>query len=111
MKNSFSLADELLFADDYGTRDENFNPKEGPLRKAGVRSPILVDPVYQVGEYSGRTPRPAPRVKPEAEDIASKSKGTVSKLFVTEEKRYSDYYNKPSKNNVLMHSVRQLISF
>ena len=88
-----------LISDDYqDTRDENINPKDGPLRKAGVRSPILVDPVYQNGEYSGRTPRPMARVKPEAEEIARKSMGSVSKLFENEERRYDQYNTKPSKN-------------
>ncbi|XP_076819114.1 uncharacterized protein LOC143464936 isoform X2 [Clavelina lepadiformis] len=80
----------------YDTRDENIDPRNGPLRKAGVRSPILVDPVYQTGDYSGRTPRPAPRVKPEANEIATKSMGTVGKLFTTQERRY-DEYTKPKK--------------
>jgi len=86
-----------FISDDYHCRDENINPKDGPLKKAGIRGPILVDPVYQKGDYSGRTPRPAPRVKPEAEEIANKSKGSVSKLFVTEDKRYNDYHTKTSK--------------
>ncbi|XP_078486279.1 uncharacterized protein LOC100185589 [Ciona intestinalis] len=78
------------------TRDENINPEKGPLRQAGVRSPILVDPMYRSGEYSGRTPRPVPRVRPEAEEIATKSKGTVGNLFVTNERRYNEI-SKPRK--------------
>nr|XP_002124341.1 enkurin domain-containing protein 1-like isoform X2 [Ciona intestinalis] len=78
------------------TRDENINPEKGPLRQAGVRSPILVDPMYRNGEYSGRTPRPVPRVRPEAEEIATKSKGTVGNLFVTNERRYNEI-SKPRK--------------
>ena len=74
-----------------GVDDENMNPQEGPLRKVGVRSPILVDPVYK-DNYTGRTPRPAPRVKPEAEEIANKSKGVVARILAQEQPRY---YDKP----------------
>lgn len=88
----------LIFCvDEYQySRDENIDPKKGPMRQAGVRSPILVDPVYTKGQYSDRTPRPVPRVRPEAEEIATRSKGTVAKLFVTEERRYNDF-TKPSE--------------
>ena len=57
------------------------------MKKAGIRGPILVDPIYKEN-YTGRTPRPGPRVKPEAAEIASKSQGVVAKLFVTSERRY-----------------------
>lgn len=28
---------------------ENINPKEGPMRKLGIKGPILVDPIYNKG--------------------------------------------------------------
>lgn len=62
--------------------DNNIEPKNGPLRKAGIRNPILVDPVYNQGVYSGRTPKPVPRVRPEASEYAMKSKGVVGNLLV-----------------------------
>lgn len=68
--------------------DENMNP-DGPLKKVGIRSPILVDPVYK-DNYTGRTPRPAPRVKPEAEEIANKAKGVIARIMAEEEPRYFD---------------------
>ena len=53
----------------------------GPMRYVGVKSPILVDPVYNGGKYSNRSARPVPRVRPEAEEVAEKSKGCVGRLF------------------------------
>lgn len=72
------------------------NPKNGPLRKAGIKNPILVDPVYNKGEYSGRSPRPAPRVKPEASEWAERSRGTVGNLLKTPDVRFFKSA-KPSK--------------
>jgi len=69
--------------------DENMNPEQGPMRKVGIRSPILVDPVYK-DNYTGRTPRPAARVKPEAEEIANKSKGVIARIIAEEQPRYFD---------------------
>jgi len=70
------------------TIEGDIDPRaSGPMKKAGIRGPILVDPIYKEN-YTGRTPRPGPRVKPEAAEIASKSQGVVAKLFVTSERRY-----------------------
>ena len=55
--------------------------ENGPLKYAGVRSPILVDPVYNGGKYSNRSARPVPRVRPEAAEVAEKSKGCMGVLF------------------------------
>ena len=51
------------------------------MRYAGVKSPILVDPVYNGGKYSNRSARPVPRVRPEAAEVAEKSKGSMGMLF------------------------------
>ena len=53
----------------------------GPMRHAGVRSPIVVDPIYNGGKYSNRSAKPVPRVKAEASEIAEKSKGCMDVLF------------------------------
>lgn len=72
------------------TREGDIDPRgSGPMKKAGIRGPILVDPIYKEN-YTGRTPRPAPRVKAEASEIANKSKGVVAKLFVEPERRYHE---------------------
>lgn len=51
------------------------------MKHAGVRSTIPVDVVYTRGQYSNRSARPVPRVKPEAAQIAEKSKGCMDVLF------------------------------
>jgi len=55
--------------------------EKGPMRHAGVRSPILTDPIYNSGQYSNRSARPVPRVRPEAEEVAEKAKGCMGMLF------------------------------
>ena len=51
------------------------------MKHIGIRSPILVDPVYNGGKYTNRTARPVPRVRPEASEVAEKAKGSVGLLF------------------------------
>lgn len=75
----YGRPDPELYGDARGI--ENINPKEGPMKKAGIKGPIAVDPIYNKGVYSGRSPRPAARVKPEASEIAEKSKGSVGNLL------------------------------
>ena len=60
---------------------QKVNMDNGPMRYAGVKSPILVDPVYNGGKYTGRSARPIPRVRPEAAEVAEKAKGCVGMLF------------------------------
>ena len=59
----------------------DYSQLKGPLKFAGVRSPIATDPIYNEGKYSNRSLRPQPRVKPEAAEIADKSQGCMGILF------------------------------
>ena len=73
-----------------GTLGGDIDPRAaGPMKKLGIRGPILADPIYKEN-YTGRTPRPAARVKSEAAEIANKSRGVVAKLFSDEVRRYDD---------------------
>lgn len=54
-----------------------------------ISSPIPYDPGYggrvegRRNSWSASNERPKPRVKPEAEEIANKAKGTIANLLVT----------------------------
>lgn len=74
----------------------NVSQTAGPMRHMGVSSPIPVDPVYNNGKYSNRSARPVARVKPEAEEIAEKSKGCVGLLFSN--------YGRPDPCEILLFS-------
>ncbi|XP_039249359.2 enkurin domain-containing protein 1-like isoform X1 [Styela clava] len=81
----YGKPDPVYYGESRGA--ENINPKEGPLRKAGVKGPILVDPIYNKGQYTGRSPKPVPRVKSEASEIAEKHKGCIQNLLKTPDVR------------------------
>lgn len=81
----YGKPDPVFYGESRGV--ENINPKEGPLKKAGIKGPILVDPIYNKGQYTGRSPKPVPRVKSEASEIAEKSKGCIQNLLKTPDVR------------------------
>merc|ERR1719427_855516 len=88
---------DVLFAN-YGKPDPamvmntiegDIDPRgEGPMKKAGIWAPILADPIYK-DRYTGRTPRPAARVRPEAEEVANKNRGIVGRLMEDPVVRYN----------------------
>ncbi|KAJ8022277.1 Enkurin domain-containing protein 1 [Holothuria leucospilota] len=58
-----------------------------------ISSPIPYDPGYgsvvgRRNSWAGQEERPKPRVKPEAEEIANKAKGTIANLLVTGQQVY-----------------------
>ena len=70
------------------TIEGDIDPRaEGPMKKAGIRAPILADPIYK-DEYTGRTPKPRMRVTAEAEEVYNKSRGVVGRLMEDPVVRY-----------------------